>query len=81
MNTAYPLCSYKHYPGHRSSPMRGRFALRVKIVQLQATACGPGADLTILKSILGAIGTRSAASLNICQGTSTIQIAIAGDKG
>jgi len=81
MNTAYPLCSYKHYPGHRSSPMRGRFALRVKIVQLQATACGPGADFTILKSILGTIGTRSVASFDTRQGTSTIQIAIAGDKG
>ena len=81
MNIAHPLCSYKHYPGHRSSSMRGRFALRVKIVRLQATACAPRADLTILKSILGAIGTRSVASFDTCQGTSTIQIAIAGDRG
>ena len=81
MNVIYPICSNKSYPDHRSSPMRGGFALRIKIARLQATTGGPGGDLTIIKCILGAIDTTSVASLDTYQGTSTIQIAIAGDKG
>jgi hypothetical protein len=61
--------------------MRGRFALRVKTARLQPVTYGPGGEITTIERILGAIDTRLVASLGTCQDTSTIQIAIAGDKG
>ena len=61
--------------------MRGRFAYRIKKARFQATNRGPGGHLTIIKSHMGAIDTRSDASNDTYQGLSTIQIAIAGDKG
>jgi hypothetical protein len=81
MNVTYPMCSHEQRPDRRSRPMRGRFAFRVKTARLQATDCGLSGHLMIIKSLLGAIDTRSVASIDTHQGTSTIQIAIAGGTG
>lgn len=61
--------------------MRGRFTFRVKMARLQATDLAPNGHLTIDKSLVGAIDIRSVALIDPYQGTSTIQIAIAGDRG
>jgi hypothetical protein len=61
--------------------MRGRIAFRVKTVRFQASDRSPGGHPTIIKSILGAMDTRSVASIDTFLGTGTIQIAIAGGKG
>jgi hypothetical protein len=61
--------------------MRGRFAFRVMTARLQATDRGPSGHLKIIKSLLGAIDTRSAASIDTSLGTGTIQIAIASGTG
>lgn len=81
MNVTYPIPSHEHHPDRRSRPMRGRFALRIKTARLQASVRGTGGHLTIIKSLVGAIDTRSVASVDTCQGTSTIQIAIANGTG
>jgi hypothetical protein len=81
MNVTYPMRSREQHPDHWSRPMRGRFAFRVKKARLQATDRGPDGHLTIIRNHLGAIGTRTAASIDAYLGTGIIQIAIAGSTG
>jgi hypothetical protein len=57
--------------------MRGRIAFRAKTARSQATNHDPGSHLTIIKNLLGAIGSRSVTSIDTCLGIGTIQIAIA----
>lgn len=61
--------------------MRGRIAFHVKTARLQATNHGPGCHLMITKSIMGAIDSRSVASIDAYQGIGTIQITIAAGTG
>ena len=78
---AYTICSHGQRPDHWSRPMRGRIAFRAKTARSQATNHDPGSHLTIIKNLLGAIDSRSIASIAAYLATSTIQIAIAGGIG
>ncbi len=61
--------------------MWGRFAFRIKATRLQATDRGQYGHLTIIRGMLGVIGTRTVASIDSYLGTGTIQIAIASGTG
>lgn len=78
---AVTICSHGQRRDHRSRPMRGRIAFHVKTARSQATDHGPGCHLTITQSIMGAIDSRSVASIDVYRGIGTIQIAIAAGTG
>lgn len=81
MNVTYLICTREQHSTHWSRPMRRRVVFCIKKIRLQATCRGPDGHLTIIKIQHDAIDTRTAASIDAYQGTSTIQIAIAADKG
>lgn len=79
MNLLYSMCSRQQH--HWSRPMRGHFAFRIKKARSQATGRDPSGHLTIIQARLGAVGTRTVASIDAYLGTGIIQIAIAGGAG
>lgn len=81
MNVTYLISSREQHSDHWSRPMGRRVVSCIKKARSQATGRGPGGHLTTIRNQLGVINTRTAAAIDAYQGTSTIQIAIATDKG